>query len=1205
MNEFLIDNQVEIVTAEIEDALAKRAYPEALTILKSSWSFFRNKINKKRGTLIGEILVRNGYSDVAARFMEHLVLLHPRDPDVLRWWVQAYAELLVLEDIIPRGEVAVTNPSVHVSTVEHLCDSLIKSGHFKRAQEILRRNGKRLQNRGHRLMMHLHFYQEQDYIELIKYLNRIPEVFGKRSEFAAHKALSYMEINDLNKGYETLRELVSEGCMNASFTKYELDRVRDDEDAALDTLNELMSFHGLASFSDSWRKNHFTLENLSTVPCLNSDDHRLVSVIMTAHKMNPMMDKAVECILNQTHRNLELLIIDDASKEEDVEAYQKYVNSDQRVRIIRQNINSGTYAGRNRGISEAKGEFLSFIDSDDWQHPQKIEFALNRLDANKESIATLESYIRLSPTGRLARVGSWFARKALMCITWKTSILRDELGGFDEVRVSADSELLERAEIRYGKAALVHTPVPTYIATYHDNSLTGGGPFAIGWPGIRGPRAEYVSSFRSWHAKLRASPTGLSLVRQGEVGSFAVPEEMPRANAGYEFSQFIDSEMEPILDDLSKFQINIFDYEPTDNSGSEEITVCMATFPARFKVIGKAVQSLLDQTLPPSKILIHVNESKSPPPLPEDDRIEVHCSPKENLTDIGKFKMASLVKKGYVLTVDDDIIYPENYVESHIKWLNAFDKKVITGYHGATLPVGEPISSWMEYKDERRVHWFRRGLNCPLPVQIVGTGTMGYHTDHVSFDYTTFCHQRMVDLFVAVHAQNHSIPMITPPRPDEWMIPIEDEDEELEAIWAQVQVNFELQNEMLDVIQSVESWKLITPTQAIDEANIHHVQRLDFQRALKSDQKHIPYNVRKRWTQLGNKLTFTYGDIEIFFMMPKGWKLEETHEDLFRIANYVMTSPWEDGVLDDWIPSRQPGWRPGLAFSGGVDSVASMLLMPQDTVLVYNRREGFQSSIDHTNADRLFEHLLTTQGRPVIQVPSNHEMIRKFHGKGAGFSTDYACAVQVILLADYLQLDSIATGMPLENTYLFHGHRYRNFGASWFWRHYSEIFNNIGLSIYQPVAGCSEIINQRVVTENGLLDYAQSCLRSDQPGIPCGSCWKCFRKNTLAGHDFNFSNEITTFLKKRPLKQAASTLYSIQKLEDTDSYGEIIETCDDLIGLLNEDFTFLTSHHSEGLKLLPSKYRRYTSNRLAKYADQMTPEHFEKLSSVDLFPQTQ
>ena len=182
----------------------------------------------------------------------------------------------------------------------------------------------------------------------------------------------------------------------------------------------------------------------------------------------------------------------------------------------------------------------------------------------------------------------------------KTSVLKDELGGFDEVRVSADSELLERAEIRYGKSALIHTPMPTYIATYHDSSLTGGGQFAIGWPGIRGPRAAYVSSFRSWHAKLRASPTGLAMVRQGAQGLFKTPEEMPRSNAGYEYTEFIDSEMAPILEDMSKFSLNIFDYEVLENNGvEEEISVCMATFPARFSVIGKAVQSLLLTSVSP------------------------------------------------------------------------------------------------------------------------------------------------------------------------------------------------------------------------------------------------------------------------------------------------------------------------------------------------------------------------------------------------------------------------------------------------------------------------------------------------------------------------------------------------------------------------------------------------------------------------------
>ena len=445
-----------------------------------------------------------------------------------------------------------------------------------------------------------------------------------------------------------------------------------------------------------------------------------------------------------------------------------------------------------------------------------------------------------------------------MGITWKTSILRDELGGFDEVRVSADSELLERAEVRYGKQALVHQPLPMYMATYHDQSLTGGGPFAIGWRGIRGPRGAYVSSFRAWHSKLRASPKGLSVVRRSEKGFFQTPEEMPRTNAGMDYIPFEDSEMIPILEDLSKFsKIRFSQSEEQATEREEPITICMATFPARFTVIGKAVESLLNQTIAPTKVLIHVNESSEPPPLPDDPRIEVHCSPDENLTDIGKFKMAGMVSEGYVLTVDDDIIYPPDYVESHLTWLKAYGNKVITGFHGAVLPVGSPIKTWQDYKEKRRVHWFKRGLSLPLPVQIVGTGTMGYHVDCVSFDYTQFYHQRMVDLFVAVHAQDNMVPMITPPRNDDWMKTIDEEEEDLQAIWSQVQVNFDLQNKMLEVIRSVESWRLITPTQIFTSDQLHHPIRLNFKRQIKENTKHVPYEVRKRWRQEGSKLIFS------------------------------------------------------------------------------------------------------------------------------------------------------------------------------------------------------------------------------------------------------------------------------------------------------------------------------------------------------------
>ena len=228
--------------------------------------------------------------------------------------------------------------------------------------------------------------------------------------------------------------------------------------------------------------------------------------------------------------------------------------------------------------------------------------------------------------------------------------------------------------------------------------------------------------------------------------------------------------------------------------------------------------------------------------------------------------------------------------------------------------------------------------------------------------------------------------------------------------------------------------------------------------------------------------------------MPNDWEFRETHEDLFRLAHYVLVSPWDNSVLDGWLPTRKPGWRPGLAFSGGIDSTAALALMPSSTVLVYNERHGISGQLKHTNAHRFFEELENKDFKKVFTVKSNHESIRMRDGKLPGFSSDYACAVQLILMADYFGLDSIGTGMPLENTYLWHGFRFRDFSKSWFWKHYSKIFSEVGLDLYQPVAGCSEIINLRIVKKIGWEKFAQSCLRSDSPGEGCSVCWKCFRK---------------------------------------------------------------------------------------------------------------
>ena len=91
----------------------------------------------------------------------------------------------------------------------------------------------------------------------------------------------------------------------------------------------------------------------------------MISVIMPVYNSERHLGRAIESILGQTYRDLELIIIDDGSTDSSPTLIKRYAQTDQRVRVISQ-VNSGVSAARNVGINEAVGEWLYFIDSDDY-----------------------------------------------------------------------------------------------------------------------------------------------------------------------------------------------------------------------------------------------------------------------------------------------------------------------------------------------------------------------------------------------------------------------------------------------------------------------------------------------------------------------------------------------------------------------------------------------------------------------------------------------------------------------------------------------------------------------------------------------------------------------------------------------------------------------------------------------------------------------
>ncbi|MBW4490163.1 MAG: glycosyltransferase family 2 protein [Trichocoleus desertorum ATA4-8-CV12] len=103
-----------------------------------------------------------------------------------------------------------------------------------------------------------------------------------------------------------------------------------------------------------------------------SSQFPLVSVIIPAYNTELYIGPALESVLSQTYQNIEVLVVDDGSKDRTAEIVESFVQKDPRVQLFRQK-NAGVAAARNLAIAHAQGEYIAPIDADDIWYPQKLE----------------------------------------------------------------------------------------------------------------------------------------------------------------------------------------------------------------------------------------------------------------------------------------------------------------------------------------------------------------------------------------------------------------------------------------------------------------------------------------------------------------------------------------------------------------------------------------------------------------------------------------------------------------------------------------------------------------------------------------------------------------------------------------------------------------------------------------------------------------
>ena len=108
---------------------------------------------------------------------------------------------------------------------------------------------------------------------------------------------------------------------------------------------------------------------------------RTVSIIVPVYKVEKYLRECVDSILGQTYRELQIILVDDGSPDGSGAICDEYALHDDRVTVIHSE-NGGLSAARNRGLALCEGEYVLFVDSDDWLEDNAVEVLVNKAEAD-------------------------------------------------------------------------------------------------------------------------------------------------------------------------------------------------------------------------------------------------------------------------------------------------------------------------------------------------------------------------------------------------------------------------------------------------------------------------------------------------------------------------------------------------------------------------------------------------------------------------------------------------------------------------------------------------------------------------------------------------------------------------------------------------------------------------------------------------------
>lgn len=192
----------------------------------------------------------------------------------------------------------------------------------------------------------------------------------------------------------------------------------------------------------------------------------LVSVVIPTYNRGYTIERAIRSVINQSYKNLEIIIIDDASTDNTREIISRI--NDNRIKYIAHNQRKGPSSARNTGIKTSCGEFISFLDSDDEYLPDKIERSLEVIRNKSLRIGMVASLYYIIENGRerIASEGKINLKRYIPLLsTWV--VRRDvfkKIGFFNEaVLIGEDAEFFWRFRKKFSFVFIPHPLVRKYM----------------------------------------------------------------------------------------------------------------------------------------------------------------------------------------------------------------------------------------------------------------------------------------------------------------------------------------------------------------------------------------------------------------------------------------------------------------------------------------------------------------------------------------------------------------------------------------------------------------------------------------------------------------------------------------------------------------------------------------------------------------------